>query len=195
MIPFWIENGLDHKHGGILTCLDRDGSIYDDDKSVWFQGRFGWVAARAYLDFAAGDACLAAAKSCVEFLREHCIDEDGRMFFHLTRDGRPIRKRRYAFSEAFAAMAFAAYARASGNDEYAQLAIKTFNLFVEHMISPGRVPPKFCGTRPMHSLGAPMIAIGAAQAIRRDIEFAGADKLIGEWIETIVQHSMKCSSA
>lgn len=190
MIPFWIENGMDREQGGIMTCLDRDGSVYDDDKSVWFQGRFAWVAARAYLDFGAGDDCLAAAKSCVEFLREHCVDADGRMFFHVTRDGRPIRKRRYAFSEAFAAMAYAAYARASGSDEYAQLSIRTFNLFVEHMISPGRVPPKFCETRAMHSLAAPMIAIGAAQAIRKDIDFPGSNEMIAGWIDDIARHSI-----
>jgi N-acylglucosamine 2-epimerase len=41
------------------------------------------------------------------------------MWFHLTRDGRPIRKRRYAFSEAFAAIAYGEYARATGQSEYA----------------------------------------------------------------------------
>ena len=35
------------------------------------------------------------------------------MFFHVTREGQPIRKRRYAFSEAFAAIAFAAHYKAS----------------------------------------------------------------------------------
>ena len=26
VIPFWLRHGLDREHGGILTCLDRDGS-------------------------------------------------------------------------------------------------------------------------------------------------------------------------
>ena len=48
VVPFWLKNGLDSKHGGIMTCLDRDGSLVDDDKSVWFQGRAGWLFATLY---------------------------------------------------------------------------------------------------------------------------------------------------
>ena len=48
VIPFWLRHGLDPEHGGIITCLDRDGSILDTDKSVWFQGRAGWMFATLY---------------------------------------------------------------------------------------------------------------------------------------------------
>ena len=48
ILPFWLKNGLDRKHGGVYTCLDRDGSLMDTTKSVWFQGRFGFIAAYAY---------------------------------------------------------------------------------------------------------------------------------------------------
>ena len=27
VIPFWLRHGLDREHGGILTCLDRDGTV------------------------------------------------------------------------------------------------------------------------------------------------------------------------
>jgi hypothetical protein len=36
VIPFWLRNGLDKENGGIFTCLNRDGSLMDSDKSVWF---------------------------------------------------------------------------------------------------------------------------------------------------------------
>ena len=29
ILPFWLEYGLDHKHGGIYTCLDRDGKLME----------------------------------------------------------------------------------------------------------------------------------------------------------------------
>jgi N-acylglucosamine 2-epimerase len=38
------------------------------------------------------------------------------MFFTVTRDGRPLRKRRYVFSEMFAAMALAAWCAAAGDE-------------------------------------------------------------------------------
>ena len=50
---------------------------------------------------------MAWAKNGIDFLRKHCFDEDGRMFFMVTREGRPLRKRRYVFSEAFAIAALA----------------------------------------------------------------------------------------
>ena len=48
IMPFWMRYGLDHKNGGVYTCLDRDGRLMDTTKSVWFQGRFGFIAAYAY---------------------------------------------------------------------------------------------------------------------------------------------------
>ena len=27
VIPFWLKHGLDREHGGIMTALDRDGSV------------------------------------------------------------------------------------------------------------------------------------------------------------------------
>ena len=40
---FWLKNGMDQEHGGVYTCLDRRGEIYSTDKSVWMQGRCGWI--------------------------------------------------------------------------------------------------------------------------------------------------------
>ena len=36
VLPFWEKYGPDHEHGGIITSLDRDGSVLDTDKSVFF---------------------------------------------------------------------------------------------------------------------------------------------------------------
>ena len=27
IMPFWLKNGLDRKHGGVYTCVNRDGSL------------------------------------------------------------------------------------------------------------------------------------------------------------------------
>ena len=44
-IDFWLKNGIDPVHGGVYTCLDRKGSIFSTDKSVWMQGRCAWIFA------------------------------------------------------------------------------------------------------------------------------------------------------
>ena len=102
ILPFWLKNGLDRKHGGVYTCLDRDGSLMDTTKSVWFQGRFGFIAAYAYNNIEKNPEWLAASKSCIDFIEAHCFDADGRMYFEVMEDGTPLRKRRYVFSEGFA---------------------------------------------------------------------------------------------
>ena len=47
IMPFWLEHGLDRVNGGVYTCVDRDGTLIDTTKSVWFQGRYGYTTAYA----------------------------------------------------------------------------------------------------------------------------------------------------
>ena len=71
VIPFWLRHGFDREHGGMLTCLDRDGSLLDTDKSIWFQGRAAWMFATLWRTVERRGEWLEAARSCVEFLRCH----------------------------------------------------------------------------------------------------------------------------
>ena len=127
IMPFWMKHGLDRKHGGVYTCIDRDGSIIDTTKSVWFQGRFGFIAAFAYNNIEKNPEWLSASKSCIDFIETHCFDTDGHMFFEVTEEGTPLRKRRYVFSEGFAAIAMAEYALATGDNtvSYTHLTLPT----------------------------------------------------------------------
>ena len=115
IMPFWMEHGLDKKNGGVYTCVDRSGSLMDTTKSVWFQGRFAFVCAYAYNNVERNQQWLDAAKSTLDFIEKYCFDNDGHMFFSITDDGRPLRKRRYVFSETFAAIAMSEYAIATGD--------------------------------------------------------------------------------
>ncbi|MFM8890521.1 MAG: AGE family epimerase/isomerase [Planctomycetia bacterium] len=171
VVPFWLQHGLDREHGGVLTCLDRDGTVYDTDKSVWFQGRCGWLMGTLAAEVEPREEWIAACRSCVDFLRRHCFDTDGRMFFTVTRDGRPLRKRRYVFSEMFAAMALAAWSAVAADESAAEQAaaesLAVFDGAVARMRTPGGIEPKTRdSTRPLDSFGGPMIVLGTAQAIR-----------------------------
>ena len=96
----------------MFTCLNRDGSLMDSDKSVWFQGRAGWMFATLYNTVENKPEWLKAAQSCAEFSRSHCHSQqkDRKMYFSVTGDGKPIRMRRYVYSESFAAISYAANA-------------------------------------------------------------------------------------
>ena len=83
IMPFWMKYGLDRKHGGVYTCIDREGRLIDTTKSVWFQGRFGFIAAYAYNNMERNPEWLAASKSCIVFIEKHCFDTDRHMYIEV----------------------------------------------------------------------------------------------------------------
>lgn len=66
IMPFWMKYGLDRENGGVYTCVDRDGSLMDTTKSVWFQGRFAFICSFAYNNVEKNQEWLDAAKSTLE---------------------------------------------------------------------------------------------------------------------------------
>ena len=190
-IPFWFPRSYDHEFGGFLLMRDADGSLIDDDKGVWIQGRAVWMLATLYNTVEQRPEWLEGARLGMEFLDRHCFDTDGRMFFHMTRDGRSIRKRRYYFSETFYVIAAAAYARATGDEHYRQRAITVFEKCVEYATIPGLLEPKFTDTRPAKGIGVPMIMINTAQELRANTGYHRCDALIDQWIAEIERDFVK----
>ena len=33
VLPFWLDHSQDHEFGGYFSCLNRDGSVYDQTSS------------------------------------------------------------------------------------------------------------------------------------------------------------------
>ena len=190
-LPFWFPRSIDEEHGGYLLMRDADGSLLDDDKAVWIQGRAAWLLATLYNTVAPRPEWLAGARKGIDFLRQHCFDTDGRMFFHMTRAGQPIRKRRYFFSETFAVIAFAAYAKASGDEVIAAEARNLFGKCLEYATTPGLLTPKYTDTRPAKGIGVPMILLNTAQQLRDTIGDERCDEWIPQWIAQIEKDFVK----
>lgn len=170
VLPFWMEHALDKENGGYFTCLDRDGSLMDSTKSVWFQGRFAYILAYAYNHIEKNEAWLKASKSGIDFIEQHCFDTDGRMFFEVTAAGVPVRKRRYVFSETFAAIAMAQYAIASADKSYAEKALALFRQVIRYKNTPGLLEPKFREGLTAKGHSFCMILIDTAARIREAID-------------------------
>ncbi len=185
-IPFWLNHALDEENGGIVNCLDRKGEVYSTDKSVWMQGRAGWTFSYLYNNIEKNPKFLEVAKSCITFARERCVDKaDGRMYFTVTKEGKPLRKRRYWFSETFYIIANAEYYMATGEQEYLAEAKKYFD-FVYGMYKnpesdPYKITPKsYAETRGAKTLANPMIMLNVAGIIR------DADKERKEYYDDII---------
>ena len=195
-IPFWFPRSVDTEYGGYLLMRDHDGSLIDDDKMVWIQGRTSWMLATLYNTIEQKKEWLEWSKSGIRFLREHGVDSDGQMFFHVTRDGRPIRKRRYFFSETFAVIASAACAKATGDNELGDWSRKMFGNCLAYASGEKKLPSKFSNIRPMKGIGVPMIMINTAQQLRSTIGDIRCDEWITKWIYEIerdfVKDDIKC---
>lgn len=190
IMPFWLKNGLDREHGGIYTCLNRDGSLMDTTKSVWFQGRFAFTCSFAYNQVAQNQEWLDAAKSTLDFIEKYCFDENRRMYFEVMADGTPLRLRRYVFSESFAAIAMAEYAAATGDAEYARKALAVFKDMRRFLNTPGILEPKYLPTVQSQGHSITMIMINVASCIKKVIEDPELDIQIDESVHALRTYFM-----
>ena len=188
IMPFWMEHGWDKVNGGVYTCLDRDGSLIDTTKSVWFQGRFAFICAYAYNNVEKNPLWLEAAKSTLDFIENHCFDGNGRMYFSVTAEGKPLRMRRYVFSETFAAIAMSEYALATGEQKYAERAFQIFKDTQRFLATPGILAPKFEESVQLQSHSIIMILINVASCIRKVINDPKLTEQIDESIAKLKKY-------
>jgi len=165
ILNFWLKNSIDDKNGGIYTCLDQKGNIYGTDKSVWFQGRALWIFSKAYNIIEKNEEYLKVARNLYNFL-PICTDTDDRMYFTVTEDGRELQKRRYYYSETFAAIGCAELYKATGEAEIFEKAEyyfdTAFNVFKNPALSTPKIKPE---NAPFKALAPVMIMLNTAQVM------------------------------
>ncbi len=191
-MPFWIDHATDREYGGFTTFLDRQGEILSPDKPMWVMGRITWLLSKLYNDLEQREEYLTLAGHGADFIKKYGFDDDGRMFFAVTRDGRPLRKRRYLFTETFGVIALAEYARASGDSESLELAKKLMNLIQDHYRRPGqleaKIIPETLQTRG-HSMA--MIRINTLQILRAADPDGSYDGQIDQAIDDVFTYFVK----
>lgn len=170
-LPFWLEHSQDKEYGGYFSCLNRDGSVYDTDKFIWLQGREVWMFAMLYNNVEKNQQWLDCAIQGAEFLKKYGHDENWDFYFSVNREGRPLVQPYNIFSNTFACMAFAQLAKATGNEEYAQIARRIFERILERRSNPkGQWCKAYPGTRPMKDFALPMIICNMALEIEDILE-------------------------
>ena len=113
------------------------------------------------------------------------------MYFEVTAEGVPLRKRRYLFSESFAAIAMSEYSIASGDQKYAHKALDIFKLILKYIHTPGLLEPKYNENFQARGHSLCMILINTASCIRRAIQDDILNHQIDESIDHIARYFMK----
>ncbi|MCC8182005.1 MAG: AGE family epimerase/isomerase [Clostridiales bacterium] len=204
-VDFWLKYGMDREHGGVYTCIDRTGKIYSTDKSVWMQGRCGWIYAYLCTQYGQRPEWLEASRSCLDFLEEHCVNHGagGRLYFTVTGDGRPLRQRRYCHSENFYTIANAEYYANTGDAVRIQRARRAYDMVynLNHGLikdPTGLGPKTIPETRASRAFGDPMIYLNVTTIMRRcdpenkDLYDRRAQECVDEILKYHYKPELKC---
>lgn len=187
VLPFWLQNSQDKEEGGYFTCLERDGSVYDTDKFIWLQGREVWMFAMLYNKVEKRQEWLDCAIQGAEFLKKHAHDGCLNWYFSLDRKGDPLIEPYNIFSYTFATMAFAQVSVATGSQEYADIARRTFDIILSKVDNPkGKWNKVYPGTRDLKNFALPMILCN----LGLEIEHLLSEEYLLSLMETCIHEVM-----
>ena len=188
VIPFWLAHSQDREFGGYFTCLDRQGNVFDTDKFIWLQGRQVWMFSMLYNKVEKRQEWLECAIQGAEYLKKHGHDGNFNWYFSLTREGKPLVEPYNIFSYTFAAMAFGQLSLATGNQEYADIAKRTFDNILSKRDNPkGKWNKAYPGTRPLKGFSLPMILSN----LTLEIEHLLDKEIVGQTMEECIHEVME----
>lgn len=188
IMPFWLQNSIDKELGGYFTCLERDGKVFDTDKFIWLQGREVWMFSTMYNKVEKRKEWLDAAIHGAEFLMKYGHDGNYNWYFSLNREGKPLIEPYNIFSYTFATMAFGQLYKATGNEEYSEIARKTFDIILSKVDNPkGKWNKAYPGTRNLKNFALPMILCNLSLEIEHLLTPDFMKKVIDDCIHEVME--------
>lgn len=116
-LPFMDKFVIDHRYGGFMCTVDRDGTNLSTDKYTWYEGRGEWVYSFLYQNLGRDPKHLDIARKSVEFMLKHRPAGDGLWPLWFTREGAakgaPDNR---IYGDVFVAAGLAEYARAAHDE-------------------------------------------------------------------------------
>lgn len=187
VIPFWMQHSIDHQYGGYFTCLERDGEVFDTDKFIWLQCREVWMLATLYNKVEARQEWLQAAIQGAEFLKKYGHDGNLNWYFAIDLQGQPLVEPYNIFSYTFAVIAFGQLSIATNNQEYADIAKRTFDIILSKVDNPkGQWSKASKGARALKSFALPMILCNVALEIEPLLDKTFLDSTIKTCIHEVM---------
>ncbi len=140
VVPWWEKHSLDRECGGYYSMLERDGRVWATDKYMWMTGRELWMFSHLYNHHEKRSAWLDAARLGADFVRKHAFQPDGKMYFRLTRDGRPRSKVLSIYTELFGAIGVAEFSRAADDEQLWAKAMAMYDFLIPRFGQPSDTP-------------------------------------------------------
>ena len=188
VLPFWLNHSQDLEFGGYYTCLNRNGDVFDTDKFIWLQGREVWLFSMLYNKVEKKQEWLDCAIQGGEFLKKYGHDGNYNWYFSLDRQGNPLVEPYNIFSYTFATTAFGQLSLATGKQEYADIAKKTFDIILSKVNNPkGKWNKLHPGTRNLKGFALPMILCNLALEIEHLLD----EKILLNTIDTCIHEVME----
>ena len=127
ILPFWMEKMTDNVQGGFYGRIDGDDNLHADaPKGAILNARILWTFSAAYRLLRKPEY-LETATRAKRYIIDKFYDNDfGGVYWSLTADGEPLDDKKQIYAQGFAIYGLSEYARATGDREALDYAVKLF---------------------------------------------------------------------
>jgi mannobiose 2-epimerase len=133
ILPFWMEKMTDRERGGFYGRMDGTQVLHPDaEKGAILHARILWTFSSAYR-LLGDERYLATATHAKRFLIDRFYDPAyGGIYWSLNADGTPRDTKKQIYAIGFAIYGLSEYARATGDQEALDYAIRLFHDVERH---------------------------------------------------------------
>ena len=127
ILPFWMEKMADNVQGGCYGRIDGDDKLHADaPKGAILNARILWTFSAAYRLLRKPEY-LETATRAKRYIIDRFYDKDfGGVYWSLTANGEPLDTKKQVYAQGFAIYGLSEYARATGDREALDYAVKLF---------------------------------------------------------------------
>ena len=135
ILPFWINNMVDHENGGFYGRIDGHGNLHAEaEKGGILNGRILWTFSAAYRVLGKPEY-LEIATRAKDYIIDHFIDREyGGTYWSLDYKGNPKDTKKQFYAIGFMIYGLSEYVRATGDKEALDYAIQLFDCIEEHSL-------------------------------------------------------------
>ncbi len=127
ILPFWMEKMTDNVQGGFYGRIDGDDNLHvDAPKGAILNARILWTFSAAYRLLHRPEYLDTATRAKRYIINRFYDNDFGGVYWSLTADGKPLDDKKQVYAQGFAIYGLSEYARATGDREALDYAVKLF---------------------------------------------------------------------